>query len=154
MSGTSDRLSRACPPATPKRLKVFLLLFLQKKKFLLTLFLLICSPAWSQTGLFGNPFRFTEPTGESVYQGVCTGCHMPQGQGATGAASYPPLAQNARLAVAAYPILRVLRGQGAMPGFAGTLTNQQIADVVGYIRQHFGNAYPDAPTADDVQVIR
>jgi mono/diheme cytochrome c family protein len=117
---------------------------------------MIATAAQAQTpeGLFGNPSHFTEPTGEAVYRGICAGCHMPAGQGAIGAAAYPALAQNPRLAVSAYPILRVLRGKGAMPGFAGTLSNQQIADIVAFIRQNFGNADPGPVTPEQVQSLR
>jgi mono/diheme cytochrome c family protein len=41
-----------------------------------------------------------------------------------------------------------------MPGFAGTLTNQQIADVVTYLRHNFGNAYTDPITPDQVKTLR
>ncbi len=135
-------------------LKSLLLLFFRKE--VLAFLLLSIAPAHAQTpqGQFGSPSRFTEPTGEAIYAGVCAGCHMAQGQGATGAAAYPALTRNPRLAGNAYPILRVLRGHGAMPGFASTLTNQQIADVVAYVRQNFGNARLSAPTPDEVQSLR
>ncbi len=48
----------------------------------------------------------------------------------------------------------VLRGQGAMPAFARTLSDQQIADVVDYIRQNFGNAFSDDVSAADVKAAR
>jgi len=36
-----------------------------------------------------------------------------------------------------------------MPSLASTLTDARIAEV--YARTHFGNAYPDAVTPDDVK---
>ena len=69
-------------------------------------------------------------------------------------ARYPSLADNTRLQEPGYAIALILRGQRAMPSFARTLTDQQIADVVTYIQTHFGNAYPDAPTAADVKTAR
>lgn len=79
--------------------------------------------------------------GEAVYDVVCSGCHMPDGEGAVGAGNYPALADNALLAAPAYPIYRVVQGQGAMPPLGGLLDDQQIADVVNYIRSHFGNDF-------------
>ncbi len=105
-------------------------------------------------GLFGSPSRFTEPTGAAIYQAVCTGCHMANGRGAIGAGAYPALADNTRLAASGYPIWVVLHGQRAMPPFGKYLSNQQVADVVGFIRQNFGNAYTDMPLIGDVQAAR
>ncbi len=103
---------------------------------------------------FGNPYAFTEQGGEAVYRSVCAGCHMPEGHGARGAGSYPSLADNPRLAASGYPVAVVLKGQKAMPPFGGSLTDEQVAGVVGFIRTHFGNSYADAPTAADVAAGR
>ena len=99
---------------------------------------------------FGNPSRFTEAGGAAVYAGACAGCHMPDGRGAVGAAAYPSLVQDGRLAAAAYPIGRVLHGRGAMPPLGRALSDEQVAAVVDYVRTHFGNAYTPAPAASDV----
>jgi mono/diheme cytochrome c family protein len=105
-------------------------------------------------GVFGSPFRFTEATGASIYQSVCAGCHMADGRGAVGAGAYPALAHDPRLAVAAYPIALVLQGQRAMPPFARYLSDQQVADVVGFIRRNFGNEYAEPISAQDVAAAR
>ena len=121
------------------------------------LLLLLCAtPCWAdQPGpSFGSPSHFTETGGAAVYGAVCAGCHMPDGHGAVGAGRYPALANDQRLAAAAYPIARVLRGRGAMPPFARTLSDDQVAAVVGFIRTHFGNSYPDAPTPAEVAAAR
>jgi mono/diheme cytochrome c family protein len=34
------------------------------------------------------------------------------------------------------------------------MTDQQVADVVNYIRTHFGNKYKDAISATDVKAMR
>ena len=116
---------------------------------------LIAAPAaLAQEGLFGSRTRFTEPTGEAIYRGVCAGCHMPDGVGAEGAGRYPALAHDPRLAAAAYPIQTVLRGRGGMPPFERLLTDEQIAAVVGYVRQSFGNEFGPPPSARDVQALR
>lgn len=103
---------------------------------------------------FGNPSIFTEASGAAIYVSVCAGCHMPDGRGAAGAGAYPALARNERLAVASYPIDLVLHGHGAMPAFGRLLTDAQVAAVVGFIRSHLGNAYPDAPSDADVAGAR
>ncbi|MGC1301659.1 MAG: cytochrome c [Caulobacteraceae bacterium] len=89
-------------------------------------------------------------TGEQVYRQVCQACHMADGRGGSGAAAIPALAGNPRLGVAAYPITIVLKGKGAMPWLGDILSPAQIANVVGYVRTHFGNAYPEPVTEAEV----
>jgi len=105
--------------------------------------------------LVAEPQMFPERGGEAIFKGVCQGCHMPNATGGTGAGSYPALANNTKLEVAGYPISVLVNGQKAMPAFIGTkLSDEQIADVVNYIRTHFGNHYTDKVTAADVKAAR
>jgi mono/diheme cytochrome c family protein len=97
---------------------------------------------------------FDQRTGEAIYRSICQGCHMPDGKGATGAGTYPALAQNVRLSGAPYPIVTVLSGRRDMPAFGRSLDDEQVAAVVGYIRTHLGNAYTDAVTAAQVDALR
>ena len=99
-----------------------------------------------------GPFPFQG--GEAIYQGVCQGCHMPDAKGAVGAGAYPALAKNQNLETAAYPVSIVLKGQKAMPSFGTLFDDQQIADVVNYVRSHFGNKYRDKVKPADVKLQR
>jgi len=103
---------------------------------------------------FDDPAHFREQDGAALYRGICQGCHMPDGRGATGAGTYPALAANTKLAVAGYPVLVVINGKNGMPGFAGMLSDAQIAAIVNYVRTHFRNAYSDAVTEADVRAER
>ena len=38
--------------------------------------------------------------------------------------------------------------------FGAMMSDDQVAAVVNYLRTHFGNAYQDAVTAEDVKVVR
>ena len=100
----------------------------------------------------GAPFSMQG--GEAVYRGVCQGCHMADAKGATGAGAYPALASNSRLASAGYVLSMVMNGHRGMPPFRGHFTNQQIADVVNYVRTHFGNRFRGAVKPEDVQSLR
>jgi mono/diheme cytochrome c family protein len=109
-------------------------------------------------GSFGNPSRFMQQDGEVIYRTVCQGCHMPDGQGAVGAGSYPALANNERLASAGYAVSVVANGLRAMPAFASKLApsgcllgDAQIAAAVNYVRTHFDNRYTDIVSAEDVK---
>ena len=74
--------------------------------------------------------------GQTVYDANCKVCHKADGKG-DAAAGYPdlhmPVAKNPIAAMAQ----QVIDGNGTMPGFGGTLTNQQIADVLAYLKATF-----------------
>src|SRR5262245_56029043 len=95
-------------------------------------------------GSFQRVDKFMEQDGEAVFRHVCAGCHMPDGKGAEGAARYPALAANTKLAAGSYAIFMVMNGRAAMPSFASYLSDAQVAGVVNYVRTHFGNGYTDA----------
>jgi len=97
---------------------------------------------------------FTMQGGEAVYRNVCQGCHMADAKGASGAGNYPALAGNAKLASAGYVLTMVMNGHRGMPPFRGHFTNAQVADVVNYVRTHFGNKYRDQVKEADVQALR
>jgi mono/diheme cytochrome c family protein len=98
--------------------------------------------------------RVAARDGEGIYRSVCQGCHMGDGRGAQGAAAYPSLVANPNLATAGYPLTVVVRGLRAMPPVGGMMDDAQVAAVVNYVRTHFGNAYTDAVTAEDVTPLR
>jgi mono/diheme cytochrome c family protein len=99
-------------------------------------------------------YRFSETSGEELFSSVCQGCHMPDGHGATGAGNYPSLAHDKSLEARGYPVYVVVRGQKAMPPVGAMMSNDQIVAVVNYVRNHFGNSYPDAVTVEDVRQAR
>jgi mono/diheme cytochrome c family protein len=105
-------------------------------------------------GAFIVSGKFSEPTGEKMYQRVCATCHMPDAKGAQGAGFYPALAGNPKLVAGGYPVSVVVHGLNGMPPIGGMMTDQQVADVVNYVRTHFGNKYKDAVTAADVKSMR
>jgi len=98
--------------------------------------------------------HYEQKTGQELYQSICQGCHMPDAQGAVGAGAYPALAHDAHLKAALYPVTRVIYGSKAMPGFGDALSDEQIANVVNYVRTHFGNHYSDAVTPAAVKAAR
>ena len=102
-------------------------------------------------------------SGEKLYKGSCVACHELDGSGAP--RIYPPLPGNANLQSAnpASAIKIVLDGAetittarapntGSMPPYA-KWSDQEVADVVTYIRNAWGNAAP-AATAAEVAKLR
>jgi mono/diheme cytochrome c family protein len=104
---------------------------------------------------------FGQQSGEDIFKGICQGCHMADAKGAVGAGTYPALANNPKLAAAIYPITVVVNGQRAMPAlgranppFESYLSDVQIANVLNYVRTHFGNHYKDVITPEAVKAAR
>ena len=97
--------------------------------------------------------HFSQRDGANLFKAICQGCHMDQGQGASGAGAYPALANNPRLAAEAYPVFMVTRGQGGMPGFKDLLDDEQIAAVVTYVRTHNGNGFTEPVNLATVHAI-
>jgi mono/diheme cytochrome c family protein len=104
--------------------------------------------------------------GEQIFRHVCQGCHMPDAGGASGAAAYPALAGDPRLASSRYVAATVLFGRRNMPSFSMEtdlegfesmmhvgLDDAQIAGVVNYLRSHFGNRYADTISAAEVKAM-
>ena len=112
------------------------------------------APPGDADGAFVSADKFSEPNGASIYKRICAGCHMPDAKGATGAGTYPALAGNPKLAAGGYPLYVVLHGLNGMPPVGQMMTDQQVADVVNYVRTHFGNRYKDAVTAADAGSTR
>lgn len=78
--------------------------------------------------------------GESVYQSICSSCHQSEGQGAPPA--FPALASNEQLiSDVDWHLDKVVNGVSgaAMPAFRSTLNPVEIAAVVTYTRNAWGN---------------
>lgn len=75
--------------------------------------------------------------GQQVFTANCATCHGPEGQGG---GIFPALAGSEFLTGDPIQAAQVvLHGRGAMPAFGGTLSNEQIAAVLSYERNSWGN---------------
>lgn len=91
--------------------------------------------------------------GAEIYANVCAGCHMPDGEGAVGAAAYPALAGNPNLEFSAYPISVVVGGLRGMPPLGELMSDDQVAAVVTYLQTGL-NDYESDATAEAVAEAR
>jgi mono/diheme cytochrome c family protein len=97
---------------------------------------------------------FGERGGVDLFDNVCAACHQPDAKGAVGAAAYPPLAADKKLASADFVLTALFKGLRGMPPLGDMMTDGQVADVVNYVRTHFGNSYPDAVSASQAAKAR
>ena len=113
------------------------------------------------TEIKSNPEMIADalPDGEALYQATCSACHQPTGEGLPGA--FPPLKGSA-IVTDKNPetlIRIIIEGYDArpefatMPPFGEQLTDAQIAAIVNYERNHWGNkADPvDASTVSEIR---
>ncbi|HEY2463858.1 MAG TPA: cytochrome c [Steroidobacteraceae bacterium] len=126
--------------------------------------LLIEAPARADSADVAEVLPIKTMDGRQIYQHICQGCHMADGNGAVGAGRYPALAKDPTLVSRQFMALTLLAGRRNMPafgakhaiGFVGppvTLTEAQIAAVINYVRTNFGNHYKDPITAAEVVAL-
>ena len=131
---------------------------------LLLLLLAAATAAYADDAAFTSRAGVGSMTGAEIYDRICSGCHMAGGQGAVGAGFYPKLAADKKLLSWEFAALTVLNGRNGMPPFglpadqvmetrAAHLSDAQIADVVNYLRSHFGNKYSTGVTAGQVAAL-
>jgi len=76
--------------------------------------------------------------GKTTYDHNCAACHQPNGAGIPGA--FPALKASPLVLGDADSLLQVvLAGRGGMPTFNASLSNNEVAAVVSYIRSEWGN---------------
>jgi mono/diheme cytochrome c family protein len=125
---------------------------------------LVDTPAQADTAGIFDPAILSTTDGRQIFEQICQGCHMQGGRGAVGAGHFPALANNRNLASRQYVALTILMGRRNMPafgakyaiGFGGppaTLSEEQIAAVINYVRTHFGNRYTDSVTATEIAAL-
>ena len=101
--------------------------------------------------------------GQAVYSRTCIACHQPTGQGIPGA--FPPLAGSEWVAkdasIAVRNIVNGMQGPITVKGVTynsmmpavTTLSDKEIADVVTYVSNSWGNTGPTV-TEDEVKAIK
>ncbi len=121
--------------------------------------LFILSSSFFQSGTAKSIER-----GKEVYASYCQNCHMEDGKGTPDV--FPPVAKTDYLKKPAKELIKIiLEGQsgeivvnkktynGMMPAQA-YLTDEQIADVLNYIRNNMGNKIPGTITPAQVKALR
>jgi len=107
------------------------------------------SLAWPGRATSAPPARALTPAeearfaaGERQYAGSCAGCHQPRGTGLAGVAK--PLVGSPWVLGPSARLIRIVlhgkEGEMLMPPLGGALTDEQMANVLTYVRRAWGNA--------------
>tara|TARA_R110001592_G_scaffold125077_2_gene334304 strand:+ start:2227 stop:2640 length:414 start_codon:yes stop_codon:yes gene_type:complete len=133
-----------------------------KKTYILFAVLAVATISFSFTTVQDAALKKSMADGKNVYDGLCMACHMNEGQGI--ASVFPPLAKSDYLMKDLDRSIDVLiKGQqgeitvngkkykGAMP--ATGLDDKDIADVLNYVRNSWGNK-GDRVTTEQVAKVR
>ncbi|MEO8824005.1 MAG: cytochrome c [Ginsengibacter sp.] len=116
-----------------------------------------------ENSLIHSTFQQQRNPGEVVYKKYCISCHQADGGGVPNMS--PPLIQTSYVLGDKVPLIKiVLNGlknvdindetyNNPMPALGSVLKDQQIADVLTYVRSSFGNK-ASAVTAGDVKKTR
>jgi mono/diheme cytochrome c family protein len=101
--------------------------------------------------------------GQAIYEALCLNCHQAGGQGLSGV--YPPLAKSEWVAGDPQTLIKLTihglagptkvlgKDYGLVPMPPMGLDDQQLADVLTYVRSAFGNQAP-AVKVEDVKAVR
>jgi len=104
------------------------------------------APAWTK--------QIAMAQGKQIYDQNCAACHMPDGKGnpqigakaiAGGEVPNGPLAAHIQL---------VLKGKGVMPAWGGRLSDADLAAVITYERNAFGNHTGTLVKPEDIKAAR
>jgi mono/diheme cytochrome c family protein len=114
----------------------------------------VAEDAPPKSAVMSSGWEFGEQGGADLFRNVCAACHQADARGAVGAGAYPALASNGKLAASDFVLTVLLRGLDGMPPVGGMMSDAQVANVINYVRTHFGNSYSDGVSAADVSAAR
>ncbi|TDF34663.1 c-type cytochrome [Alteromonadaceae bacterium M269] len=93
--------------------------------------------------------------GYQVYRSTCAACHLSEGQGQA-LVGAPALNRNPLVATSdSQDVIKVvLSGRSAMPSFAKSLDDNQVADLLSYVRNAWDNRSNDTVSAEYARQVR
>lgn len=91
------------------------------------------------TSLLAMPLRAAEESGRELFLSNCAECHQRDGQGLNNV--YPALAGSETVRGSGADVALVLMiGRGEMPSFKDALSSQEMAAIINYVRNSWGNS--------------
>ncbi|HSC46957.1 MAG TPA: cytochrome c oxidase subunit II [Gammaproteobacteria bacterium] len=104
------------------------------------------APAWDMATAMAK--------GKQVYDQNCAACHMPDGKGNAALGAKPIAGSPIANGPLAAHIERVLKGKGVMPAWGGMLNDADLAAVITYERNAFGNHTGTLVKPEDIKAAR
>lgn len=87
---------------------------------------------------FSSILYSAENEGERLFLENCAECHQPDGSGIPNV--YPALAGNELVEGSGVDVaLMLIIGRGEMPSFDGAISSTDMASIINYVRNAFGN---------------
>jgi mono/diheme cytochrome c family protein len=114
----------------------------------------VAEDAPAKSVVMSHGWEFSEQGGADLFGNICAACHQADAKGAVGAGVYPSLVADKNLASSDFMLAVLLDGLKDMPPVGGMMSDAQVADVINYVRTHFGNSYRDALSGADVTAAR
>jgi mono/diheme cytochrome c family protein len=114
----------------------------------------LADEAPANSGAMSRGWEFSEQGGADLFRNVCAACHQADARGVVGAGAYPPIADDQKLASSEFMMNVLLRGLKAMPPVGDMMSDAQVADVINYVRTHFGNSHADVVSPAQVSAAR
>ena len=89
--------------------------------------------------IFCSSVVVAEDTGEQLFLNNCAECHQRDGKGIPNI--YPALAGSKVVRGSSVDVaLVMLIGRGEMPSFAGAISHEDMASIINYVRNAWGNS--------------
>lgn len=89
--------------------------------------------------IFCSPIAAAQDTGEQLFLNNCAECHQRDGKGIPNI--YPALAGSEVVRGSGVDVaLVMLIGRGEMPSFTGAITHADMASIINYVRNAWGNS--------------
>ncbi len=111
---------------------------------------------WARPGIEWTTAQLQQlERGYQTYRSLCAACHLSEGQGQL-LVGAPALNKNSLLVASnnTEAIKLVLSGRNTMPSFAKSLNDEQIADLLSYIRNAWENRGNDTVSTEQVSQVR
>ncbi|HEX7964314.1 MAG TPA: cytochrome c oxidase subunit II [Gammaproteobacteria bacterium] len=104
------------------------------------------APAWDMATAMDK--------GKQVYAANCASCHMPDGKGNPALGAKPIAGSPIANGPLALHLQTVMKGKGIMPAWQNMLSDADLAAVITFERNSFGNHKGDLVRPDDVKAAR
>jgi mono/diheme cytochrome c family protein len=117
--------------------------------------LVVAAQTWNTVDkTWGDEELHQLANGRILYKKRCAGCHLSSGEGQLTLGA--PALENSSVVAGAVDglVTTVLSGRGSMPAFRQSITDADLAAILSYVSNAWGNNRGDVVTVPDVTAVR